>query len=170
VIFAQQDRCVGTLTCEVKRRHHRAHLLTRLLSLFISPRTSSSGQVFAAAGSRLPVCVVVSSSPKLLPRQQQKHKPNLNFLFRFPTSIPSHTRFCSSTSPSPSPHLPLSTTADLESQCVSPRSPPPSWLAPSPPLTLSPRPTVLVCPVIHPHSHSAANFSNSPRYQHLHRN
>ena len=88
------------------KRQHRAHLLSSTLH-FVSHEFFGSRVCSAAASRCAPsfVCVVVSSSPELLPRQQQ---PNLNFLFlfRFPTFIPSHTRFCSSTSPFP---LPLTT-------------------------------------------------------------
>lgn len=64
-------------------------------------------------------------------------------------------------------HLPTySTIADLESTCARPPSPPPAWLvsSPSPMLSLSLRPTVLVSSSIptHSHPHSIANMIRQP--------
>lgn len=151
------------------KRQHRAHLLSSTLH-FASHEFFGSRVCSAAASRCAPsfVCVVVSSSSKLLPRQQQ---PNLNFIFRFPTFIPSHARFCSSTSPSPFP-LPFTTPTSSRPSPTSShhasdrlrrrlhgwrrrhRPGRSCWYFQSPFLA---------------HSPSTANMTDSPRYQHLHR-
>jgi hypothetical protein len=75
--------------------------------------------------------------------RSQHFLPSSHLLIPLP-----HSFFCSPTSTSPSHTHTYSTTADHESTCVRPLSPPPSWLASSPSPMPNPRPTVLVCSLL----------------------